>query len=146
LLTVVGYVGPEIDLDGFVNHPHIKIQGPVADLRPYYNQSRLFIAPTRFAAGTPYKLYETASFGLPSVATGLLAGQLEWQGGVELLTAPVQDATKFAAQIAHLYRSEQDWNELRANALARISRENSSAQFAANVRVVLNACGLTIQA
>ena len=142
VLTVVGYAGPEIDLSRFANHPHIKIHGPAADLRPYYNQNRVFLAPTRFAAGTPYKLYETASFGLPSVATELLAEQLEWQDGVELLTAPVQDAKKFAARIAHLYRSERDWNELRSNALARISKENSAEQFTTSLRAILNECGL----
>jgi GT2 family glycosyltransferase len=137
LLTVVGHIGPEIDLSRFDGHEHIKIHGPASDLRPFYNRNRLFVAPTRFAAGTPYKLYETASFGLPAVTTDLLAGQLQWQHGIELFTAPVGEAKTFAAQIAHLYRSERSWGELRAGALARIAKENTAAGFNATVSRIL---------
>jgi GT2 family glycosyltransferase/glycosyltransferase involved in cell wall biosynthesis len=138
LLTVAGYIGPEIDLSRYAAHPHIKIHGPAADLRPFYDRNRLFIAPARFAAGTPYKLYETAAYGLPAVATDLLAGQLQWQNGVELLTAPACDAKSFAARIAQLYRSETIWQELRANALARIAKDNTPAHFNATVATILN--------
>ena len=145
LLTVAGYIGPEIDLSRYAAHPHIRIHGPSADLRPFYNRNRLFIAPTRFAAGTPYKLYESAAFGLPAVATELLAGQLQWQNGVELLTAPAGDAKNFAAQIAQLYRSETIWHELRANALARIAKDNTPAGFNATVANILNSVKLQIR-
>lgn len=141
-LTVVGHIGPDIDLSQFDNHKHLRINGPAQDLQPFYNRSRIFIAPTRFAAGSAYKLVETASFGLPGVATDLLAGQLEWQSGVELLAAPVGDAKSFAAQIAHLYRSERLWRELRAGALARVGNENTIAAFRAQVSGILSSVGL----
>jgi GT2 family glycosyltransferase len=137
LLTVVGHIEPEIDLSHFRNHKHIKIYGRATDLRPFYNQNRVFIAATRFAAGTPYKLYETASFGLPAVTTDLLAAQLQWQNGIELLTAPVNDAKTFAAQIAHLYRSEASWYQTRANALQRIANDHTAAQFNASLSRIL---------
>ncbi len=142
LLTVVGHIGPEIDLDRFSNHQHIRINGPAADLMPFYNRNRVFIAPTRFAAGTAYKLVETASFGLPCVATDLLAGQLEWRSGIELLAAAVGDAKRFATQIAQLYRSEPLWHELRSGALARLTSDNTQAAFDAAVLRILGAVGL----
>jgi GT2 family glycosyltransferase len=142
LLTVAGYIGPEIDLSRFNNHQHIRIHGPARDLQPFYDRSRVFIAPTRFAAGTAYKLVETSSFGLPAVATDLLAGQLEWRSGVELLAAPVGDAKTFAAQIAQLYRSERLWRELRTNALLRLTNENPEAAFNAAVSRILRSIGL----
>jgi glycosyltransferase involved in cell wall biosynthesis len=142
LLTVAGYIGPEIDLSRFNNHQHIRIHGTARDLQPFYDRSRVFIAPTRFAAGTAYKLVETSSFGLPAVATDLLAGQLEWRSGVELLAAPVGDAKTFAAQIAQLYRSERLWRELRTNALLRLTNENPEAAFNVAVSRILRSIGL----
>ncbi len=141
LLTVVGHTAPAIDLSCFAGHPHIKIHGRATDLRPLYNRHRLFIAPTRFAAGTPYKLYESAALGLPIVATDLLAAQLQWQDGFNLLAAPVSDAKNFAAQIAHLYRSERTWSDLRGNALSRVAKDNTPARFNAAVTNILNLAG-----
>jgi glycosyltransferase involved in cell wall biosynthesis len=111
----------------------------VHDLRALYGAARVFVAPTRFAAGTPYKVYEAASFGLPCVVTDLLAAQLGWQPGRELLAAPVNDARRFAAQIAVLYRTEAVWNKLQEQALARLAAENARAVFERAVRDVLEA-------
>jgi O-antigen biosynthesis protein len=98
----------------------------------------VFIAPTRFAAGTPYKIYEAASFGLPCVATNLLIGQLGWAEGVEISGAPVDDAKGFARQVARLYREASLGSDLRANALARLEAENGVEEFNATVAEILN--------
>jgi O-antigen biosynthesis protein len=136
MLHVVGYAAPCIDLSAFAKHPHIKLHGSVGDLTPFYNAARVFVAPTRFAAGTPYKIYEAASFGLPCVATDLLAGQLGWEN-TEILTAPVRNAPAFARQVARLYHDENLWSAIRANALARLAAENSVEAFYATVRQVV---------
>jgi glycosyltransferase involved in cell wall biosynthesis len=137
ILHVVGYAAPRIDLSPFAYHKQIKLHGCAGDLTPFYNQCRVFIAPTRFAAGTPYKAYETASFGLPCVATGLLAAQLGWQDGQELLAAPVNRPRQFAAQIAKLYGTEALWEAVRARALARLAAENSVPSFNKSVAEIL---------
>jgi GT2 family glycosyltransferase/glycosyltransferase involved in cell wall biosynthesis len=129
VLNVAGHVAPGIDLSALAASPHIKLHGSVTDLRPLYDSSRVFIAPTRFAAGTPYKIYEAAGHGLPCVATDLLARQLGWRPGTELLTAPVYDARRFAAQIATLYRTETIWARLRDQAVARLHAENTEDGF-----------------
>jgi GT2 family glycosyltransferase/glycosyltransferase involved in cell wall biosynthesis len=139
ILNFAGHVAPEIDLSAFAGNPQIRIHGPAFSLRRHYAQNRLFIAPTRFAAGTPYKLYEAASLGLPSVATGLLARQLNWRDGEDLLTAPVGDAQRFAAQIAHLYDSPETWRRLRENVLARIVQENTPEAFNVTAADILDA-------
>jgi GT2 family glycosyltransferase len=137
LLNVAGYVARGIDLAAFADHPQVRIHGAAVSLRPHYEQNRLFIAPTRFAAGTAYKLCEAASFGLPIVATSLLAGQVSWQDGADLLTAPTGDAKRFAAQIARAYRSSRIWSRLRKNALRRIAQENRPEAFDDTVRRIL---------
>jgi len=136
ILNVAGYVAPDIDLAAFET-PFIKLHGPADDLTPLYDSCRVFIAPTRFAAGTPYKIYEAAANGLPCVATDLLARQLRWTPGTDLLTAPVNDTRRFAAQIAMLYRTETIWTKLRNAAAARLAAENDPASFDDAVKTVL---------
>ena len=134
-LTVAGYVAPEIDLSRFAQHPHIRIHGPFTDPRPLYEAHRLFIAPTRYAAGTPYKIYEAAGFGLPCIVTHLLAGQLGWQN--HIASAPVHDAPQFAAQIARAYRSQPLWQTLRRRALARLAQHHTPEIFQAEIETAL---------
>jgi GT2 family glycosyltransferase len=136
-LSVVGYRAAELDLSEFSALPHIKLLGAIDDLQPLYDAHRLVVAPTRFAAGTPYKIYEAAGFGVPCVVTDLLARQLGWQNGVELVSAPVGAAVEFAARIAFLYQSGAAWSATREAALVRLAAENNATLFHETVRHVL---------
>lgn len=138
VLHVAGYQAPDIDLSSIARHGHILCHGLVSDLAPLYNAAKIFIAPTRFAAGTPYKCYEAAAMGLPIVASSLLAEQLGWRDGVELLAAPADDAALFARQIARLYHDETLWQTLRRQALERLAAEHGFADFNARVAEVLS--------
>ena len=137
-LTIAGYTAPGLDLENLESHNRITLQGPVVNLEPLYDRQRIAIAPTRFAAGTPYKVYEAAAFGLPVVATTLLASQLGWTDGHELLAAPADDPETFARQVVRLYRSETLWNDVRAAAIARIRRDHDPAAFACVVMDVIS--------
>ncbi|CAG4922714.1 unnamed protein product [Acidocella sp. C78] len=136
-LTFIGYTAPDLDLAELDDIPGLALRGMVADLRPAFDEHRLFIAPTRFAAGTPYKVYETVSYGLPCVATELLCRQLGWKQGKEIAAVPRNDAKAFASQIASLYRNETQWTAMRNAGLRRLGAENDRAQFNAEVRRIL---------
>jgi glycosyltransferase involved in cell wall biosynthesis len=144
-LTIAGYTAAGVDLDRFRGHPRITLRGAVADLEPLYASHRLFVAPTRFAAGAPYKVHEAASFGLPVVVTDLLRRQLGWTDGQELLSADATDPARFAAAIVALYRNEALWTRLREAALARLARDNSPEDYAASVASVLGPVRLSQQ-
>ncbi len=122
-LTVAGFIGEGVDFDRFRDHSRITLLGTVADMSPLYNSHRLFVAPTRYATGLPYKVHEAASYGLPVVATDLLRRQLAWQDGEDLLAADSADPAAFARQVLALYRSEELWNRIRAGAAERIRTE-----------------------
>jgi glycosyltransferase involved in cell wall biosynthesis len=126
-----------VDLERFDNHPRITLRGAVADLEALYNGSRVFIAPTRFAAGAPYKVFEAASRGLPVVATELLRGQLGWTAGQDILAAGSDDPAAFAAAVLALYRNEPLWQAVREGALRRLEQENGKAGFTEAVAAVL---------
>jgi GT2 family glycosyltransferase/glycosyltransferase involved in cell wall biosynthesis len=128
-LTIAGYTSPSVDLSRFAQHSRITLRGTVADLVPLYDQHRLFVAPTRFAAGIPYKVHGAAAHGLPIVATTLLQRQLEWHDGTEILTADDKDPAAFARHILSLYRSEALWQAIRLGAFARLRQDNSRAAY-----------------
>ncbi len=113
----------------------LRLMGQVADITPIYDRSRVFVAPTRFAGGIPHKIHEAAAYGVPVVATSLLAEQLGWTDGVELLTADDPDA--FARQIARLYQDEALWTRLRNAALARMAEDCDPQEFARRVQALV---------
>jgi GT2 family glycosyltransferase len=136
-LTVAGYVAPGIDLSRLEQHPRITLRGPVADLTPLYNAHRIFVAPTRYAAGAPYKVLEAASHGLPAVATELLRTELGWLAEQEIISAPTNDSEAFAACILDVYRNEIRWQALRDGALRRLQQDNGRENYLSAVASVL---------
>jgi glycosyltransferase involved in cell wall biosynthesis len=105
----------------------VEVLGRVDDLVPLYDQARLFVAPTRFAAGVPYKCHHAAAHGVPIVCTSLLAAQLGWRHDVELLVADEPGA--FAEQCHRLYTDGALWSRLREAALARVAAECGKRAF-----------------
>lgn len=142
-LTIAGYIGSGVDLGQFAHHPRITLRGPVGDLDPLYNAHRVFVAPTRYAAGAPYKVLEAASRGLPVVATEVLRGELDWTEGEEILAAAADDPATFAAQVVALYRDETLWHSVRERALLRVRQENGPQAYARAVATVLTLAPIT---
>jgi glycosyltransferase involved in cell wall biosynthesis len=136
-LTIAGYIAPGVDLERFAHHPRITLRGSVADLDPLYNAHRIFIAPTRYAAGAPYKVIEAAAAGLPVVATEVLQEELTWTAERDIVAAPADDPAAFAAAVVALYRDEARWQAIREAALQRLRAENSGADYAKAVAAVL---------
>jgi len=122
-LTIAGAMGEGVDLARFADHCRITLRGEVADTIPLYDAHRVFIAPTRFAAGLPYKVHEAASYGVPVVATTLLRDQLGWDDGQDMLAAAPSDPEAFANHVIALYRSEALWSRVRAAAAGRIAAD-----------------------
>jgi glycosyltransferase involved in cell wall biosynthesis len=96
-------------------------------LTSLYNQARVFVAPTRYAAGIPIKAHEAASFGVPLVVSNLIGEQLGWQHGNECLMAETPIA--FAGECCRLYQDANLWERLRTNALLRVINELSDEVF-----------------
>jgi len=106
---------------------NIDFLGRLDDISTFYNTCRLFIAPTRFAAGIPHKVHEAASFGLPCVTTTLLAEQLNWQDGKQLLAA--DSAELFTEKCLELYLNMDLWKLIRSNATKSVEEDCSSEHF-----------------
>jgi glycosyltransferase involved in cell wall biosynthesis len=108
----------------------------LADLTPLYDEARVFVAPMRFGAGISLKVIETAARGVPIVCTPLVAHQLGWRPGSELLTA--ESPAEFAGAIASVYENRDLWLRLRDAALARIARDYSPIAFRSALQSALD--------
>ena len=129
-LTVVGAVYDGMDVAWLRQNEAVDFMGPVADLSAYYDAARVLIAPTRFAAGVATKVLDATSHGVPVVATSLIAEQLDWTDGVELLAAPSSDPAGFADRVARLIQDEAEWDHIREAALAAVGQQYSPDLFA----------------
>jgi hypothetical protein len=111
--------------------PRIEIEGPVANLAGLFDRARVFVAPTRYGAGIPLKVVDAARHGVPVVATGLIASQLDWHDGRELLVGDTPEA--MAEACIAVFQDEQLWERLRSGALAAVRRDFDPAAFDAAV-------------
>lgn len=107
----------------------IDFLGAQDDLGPLYDEARIFVAPTRFSAGTPHKVIEAGAYGLPAVVTEQLVEQLGWRPDQEILSASHTDAEAFAGAVLRLYEDEELWTRVRAGVLARIAGQYSEARL-----------------
>ena len=112
---------------GDLNTDNVRVLGAQEDLTPYYNDARVFVVPTRYAAGMPYKAYEAAARGVPMVVSDLIANQIKWRDGEDYLTGG--NPKSFADSCCRLYANQQLWQILRANALARAGAELGEQAF-----------------
>lgn len=111
-------------------------RGPLSDLSQVYHAARVFVAPTRFAAGIPLKVYEAAAHGVPCVITSLLASQLDWQHEREALVADTPQA--FAQQTMRLYDNVELWERVRTAAFDRTLRDCSADHFEQTVATIFS--------
>jgi glycosyltransferase involved in cell wall biosynthesis len=107
----------------------------VDNLTPLYDDARVFVAPTRYAAGISLKIIEAAARGVPIVCTTLVAHQLGWTGGIDVLAA--DSPRDFASAIASLYVDQPLWLRLREAALKRVMNEYNFAEFRSALRNAL---------
>jgi SAM-dependent methyltransferase len=113
--------------------PDVILHGRAEALAPHLDTARVFVVPTRYAAGIPHKAHEAAARGLPMVVTPLIAGQLGWDSFV---TVGV-DAVAFASACVNLHQNEAAWQYQREELYAAIDRDCSPHAFRQAVARVL---------
>jgi O-antigen biosynthesis protein len=122
----------------------IAIHGGVEDVAPLYDSALCVVAPTRIAAGLAWKATETLSFGVPLVASSLIADQLG-PGGTEIaLTA--DQPSDFAAHIVSLALDEALWSRQRSRGLAYTEKWQSPSVFEKSIALALDAADSAMSA
>ena len=136
--TVAGFVRRGVDISELGRDPRVDLIGAVEDLAALYDSHRVFIAPTRFAGGIPFKVHEAASYGVPVVASDLLCRQVGWDDGVEIVAGGTDQPQRFADAIVDLYNDEEAWNLIRDAALDRLYSENDQTTYVDTLRHILH--------
>jgi O-antigen biosynthesis protein len=113
----------------------VEIVGQVDALDDWYDRCRVFVAPTRFAAGIPLKVVEAVAAGIPAVITPLLSQQLGWSGGDPLPTA--ESPEQFAAEVARLLTDEAHWHRTKTEAAVIVGERFSASVMENALRTVI---------
>ena len=80
--------------------PGVTVTGGVEDVRPYFGQAAVFVAPLRAGGGTRLKILEAMAMGVPVVSTTLGSEGLEVVPGADLLESDEPDG--FARQVLRI--------------------------------------------
>lgn len=113
----------------------LNVVGRVPDLGALFASHRVFVVPTRFAGGVPYKLHHASSYGIPSVVTPLIAEQVGWRTGHELMTG--DSPQSFARAVAALYSDEKLWTRIQRAMITRMRRDCSEKSFSDSLAAVI---------
>lgn len=88
------------------------VTGFVPALEPWFNCSRVFVAPLRYGAGIKGKLIQSLSFGVPSVASQVAAEGIGLTSGVDAIVT--DDPQDFANAIVDVYHNKEKWTSIRS--------------------------------
>lgn len=115
--------------------PGVKILGFVEDPGPYFQKSRVFVAPLRFGAGVKGKIGQSMAMGLPLVTTGVGAEGSHLRHETDCLVA--DNAKEFAEAVIRLYSDEKLWLKLQKNAQKLINKYYSEKVAEENLVKIL---------
>ncbi|HEX7176447.1 MAG TPA: glycosyltransferase, partial [Pyrinomonadaceae bacterium] len=122
-LTIVGdNSSPEISAYA---SDAVRVTGYVPDVDPFFERSRVFVAPIRFGAGVKGKIGESLAYGLPVVTTPVGAEGMGLEDGTSAMITP--DARAFADAVVRLYLDGELWQKLSDNGYAHV-REHFSPE------------------
>jgi len=96
------------------------VAGSVPDVRPYFRQARVYVAPLRLGRGVQNKVLEAMAMRVPVVATGLALEGLDVLVGRHALVA--EDAAQFAEAVVSLLRDHDRCRQLADAASALVAQ------------------------
>jgi GT2 family glycosyltransferase len=103
---------------------NVIITGLQPDIRPYFDSVKLSIAPLRYGAGVKGKINQSMGFGVPVVATSVAVEGMALTNRKDILIADTPE--DFARALIDLYESEELWNRISENGLAKTKTIYSS--------------------
>jgi glycosyltransferase involved in cell wall biosynthesis len=115
----VAGTNPPREIQAFASSD-VHVLGFVPDIEPYFQSSRVFVAPVRFGAGVKGKVGDSLSYGLPLVTTSIGA---EGMGLTNREQAMIADSAEdFARAVVELYQDRELWQRLSDNGYAHVEK------------------------
>lgn len=115
------------------------VTGYVPEVEPYFQKSRVFVAPLRFGAGMKGKIGQSLSLGLPTITTKIGAEGMGLIDHQDVLIADTDE--EFARAVIELYENRELWQKLADNSLETIKRYQP-ATVQTNLQVLLSNLGI----
>jgi glycosyltransferase involved in cell wall biosynthesis len=106
-----------------LNSQDIIVTGYVKDVKPYFENSRVFVAPLRYGAGIKGKINQSSSYGLPVVTTSIGAEGMYLIDEKDALIADTPEM--FANKVIELYNNEDLWCKLSKSSIDTTKRNYS---------------------
>jgi glycosyltransferase involved in cell wall biosynthesis len=105
---------PPLEVLNLANE-RVIVTGYVQDVGPYFNSSRIFVAPLRYGAGMKGKIGQALEYALPAVSTSIGTEGMNLRDGINVIEAnTIED---FQQSITELYTNKELWEKLHRNAL-----------------------------
>jgi sugar transferase (PEP-CTERM/EpsH1 system associated) len=118
----------------------VTVTGAVPDVRPYYRQSAVCVAPLRIARGIQNKVLQSMALGVPVVATGAAARGLEARRDEHFLVE--DDPARFAQAVVGLLRDRQARRRLAERARGFVEQHHAWPGILARIEaLVVEAAG-----
>ncbi|MDW8103182.1 MAG: glycosyltransferase [Anaerolineae bacterium] len=114
---------PAPEVRALANLPGIYVTGRVEDVRPYYAQAKVAVAPFRYGGGTKLKVLEAMALGVPVVATSVGCQGIEAIPGKHLFVAERDE--EFARQVNILLEDEVIWKRVTSDARRLVEQKYS---------------------
>jgi GT2 family glycosyltransferase len=111
-VTLLGFNPPEAVK--VLAGDRVSVPGFIADVAPYFEEARVFVAPLRYGAGMKGKIGQALAFGLPVVTTSIGVEGFDLTDRVSCLLADSAEA--FAAAIVEAYEDSRLWRTRAAGA------------------------------
>ncbi|MCM8808403.1 MAG: glycosyltransferase, partial [Candidatus Omnitrophica bacterium] len=86
----------------------------VEDIRPYFSESKVFVAPLKFGTGIKVKIIEAMALGVPVVTTSVGVQGINVKNGVHLFVE--DDPKNFAKYVVELLKNEDLRKRIAENA------------------------------
>ena len=112
-------------------HHFAKYVGKVDEIESFFSSIKIFLAPTRFAAGISHKLHHAASHGVPIVTTDLIAFQMGLRSGIDLLSA--SNGRDIAIHVHSLCLDFTLWKEMAEAAIDIVERQCDGSKYEATL-------------
>lgn len=129
-LRIAGYWDERVSRNLVQLTDGIEWLGVVDDLDSFFNQIRVFLAPTRFAAGLPQKIASAVAHGVPCVVSPLLHRQIGWDEQVGYLVPAALTPDDYAECAVQLYNNTKLWAQVREAGLLAVERDFGARAFA----------------
>jgi len=117
----------------------VVVTGYVPEVEPYFQESRVFVAPLRFGAGMKGKIGQSLSLGLPTITTKIGAEGMGLIDHQDVLIADTDE--EFARAVIELYDHRELWQKLADNSLETIKRYQP-ATVQTNLQALLSNLGI----